>query len=85
MLKTIDGLKVFHQSTGLNPFLLLDGHESCFELEFLEYVNSAYTKWDCCIGLPYGMFCWQVGDSSKQNGCFKMEQNVKQLQNEAGG
>jgi hypothetical protein len=29
-------------------------------------------KWNCCIGLPYGISYWQAGDSSKQNVCFKM-------------
>jgi hypothetical protein len=41
-------------------------------LEFLEYINTTEHKWNCCIGLPYGMSYWQVGDSSEQNGCFKM-------------
>ncbi len=41
MLKAFDNLKVFDQSTGLNPFLCLDGHGGHFDLEFLEYVNSA--------------------------------------------
>jgi len=39
MLKYIDDKQVFNCSTGLNPFLLLDGHGSHFELEFLEYIN----------------------------------------------
>jgi hypothetical protein len=59
---------VFDRSTGLNPFLLLDGHGSPFDLEFLEYVMAADTKWHVEIGLPYGTSYWQVGDSSEQNG-----------------
>jgi hypothetical protein len=27
---------------------------------------------DVCVGLPYGTSYWQVGDSTEQNGCFKM-------------
>ena len=72
MLKAMDSLKLFDHTTGLNPFLLLDGHGSHFELEFLEYINAAEHKWHCCIGLPYGTSYWQVGDSSEQNGCFKI-------------
>jgi hypothetical protein len=30
------------------------------------------TKWNVSIGLPYGTSYWKVGDSSEQNGCFKM-------------
>jgi hypothetical protein len=72
MLQAMDELDVFDPSTGLSPFLLLDGHGSRFELEFLEYINTLEHKWNCCIGLPYGTSYWQVGDSSEQNGCFKM-------------
>ncbi len=54
MLKAMDDLQVFDHSTGLNPFLLLDGHGSCFELDFLEYINCNEAKRDCCIALPYG-------------------------------
>jgi hypothetical protein len=72
MLQAMDELDVFDRSTGLSPFLLLDGHGSRFELEFLEYINTPEHKWNCCIGLPYGTSYWQVRDSSEQNGCFKM-------------
>jgi len=73
MLQAIDEMHVFDRAdTGLNPFLLLNGHGSRFDLGFLEYINDSDTKWNCCIGLPYGTSYWQVGDSSEQNGCFKM-------------
>jgi hypothetical protein len=72
MLKATDSLELFDRTSGLNPFLLLDGHGSHFELEFLEYINDAEHKWNCCISLPYGTSYWQVGDSSEHNGCFKM-------------
>ena len=73
MLKYIDDLQVFDRTTtGLNPFLLLDGHGSRFELDFLEYINREETKWVVNIGLPHGTSYWQVGDSTEQNGCFKM-------------
>jgi hypothetical protein len=72
MLKAMDSLKVFDRSDGVSPFLLLDGHGSRFELPFLQYINNPLTHWNVCIGLPYGTSYWQVGDSSEQNGCFKM-------------
>ena len=54
------------------PFLLLDGHGSRLELPFLSYVNKPMHKWVVCIGVPNGTSLWQVGDSTEQNGCFKM-------------
>jgi hypothetical protein len=72
MLKTMDSLKVFDRSDGVSPFLLLDGHGSRFELPFLQYINNPLTHWNVCVGVPYGTSYWQVGDSSEQNGCFKM-------------
>jgi len=53
----------------------LDGHGSQFDLKFLEYINDVEGKghkWNVCIGVPYGTSYWQVSDSAKQNGCFKM-------------
>jgi len=90
MLAAIDRLEVFdREEAGLNPFLLLDGHGSRFELDFLNYINEDETKWECCIGLPYGTSYWQVGDSSEQNGCFKMaltkaKQELVTKKNDAG-
>jgi len=89
MLSYIDTKEVFNRSTGLNPFLLLDGHGSRFDLEFLEYINSEETKWHVNIGLPYGTSYWQVGDSTEQNGCFKMalskaKQELVTKKNDAG-
>jgi len=57
---------------GSTPFLLLDGHGSRLELPFLSYVNDPMHKWVVCIGVPNGTSLWQVGDSTEQNGCFKM-------------
>ena len=72
MLKTMDSFNLFDRSDGVPPFLILDGHGSRFDVTFLEYINNDDTKWNVCIGLPYGTSYWQVGDSSEQNGCFKM-------------
>jgi hypothetical protein len=72
MLRYIDEKEDFDHSTGLCPFLLLDGHGSRFDLKFLEYINSEETKWNVNTGLLYGTSYWQVGDLMEQNGCFKM-------------
>ncbi len=39
---------------------------------FLDYINNPSSKWTVCIGMPYGTNLWQVGDSSQQNGAYKM-------------
>jgi len=44
MLCYLDSLEIFDRSTGLSPFLILDGHGSRFEFEFLEYINSYESK-----------------------------------------
>jgi hypothetical protein len=56
-----------------DPFLLLYGHGSIFDLPFLEYINNDQHKWTTCIGTPYGTNKWQVGDSPEQSGNFNME------------
>ena len=38
-LATMDHNGLFDCSSGKKPFLLLDGHQSCFELPFMEYVT----------------------------------------------
>ena len=73
MLKRIDSSGVFPRGPSQpTPFLLLDGHGSRLELPFLSYVNDPMHKWVVCIGVPNGTSLWQVGDSTEQNGCFKM-------------
>ena len=57
--------------------MLLDGHQSRFDLDFLRYINTYPHRWNVCIGVPYGTAFWQVGDSSEQNGCFNI--NMSQV------
>ena len=71
-LKKMEELDLFPRTDGLKPFLLLDGHGSRLELPFLQYINSPNHEWVVCIGVPYGTSYWQVGDSSEQNGSYKM-------------
>ena len=54
------------------PHLQVDGHGSRFEFPFLLYVCDRTTAWSVCIRVPYGTSYWQVGDSSEQNGSWKM-------------
>ena len=71
----IDRLGIYDsdRAKGIYPFALLDGHQSRFDYKFLEYINDPTTKWNVTIGVPYGTAKWQVGDSSEQNGVFKMD------------
>jgi hypothetical protein len=72
LLRFMDSLELFPRTeNGPRPVLLLDGHNSRFDLAFLQYVNDPKTKWFVVIGLPYGTHVWQVGDSSEQNGALK--------------
>ena len=62
ILRYIENIGVFQQNEGFpNPFLLLDGHGSIIEME-----------WVVCIGVPNGTSLLQVSDSAEQNGCFQM-------------
>ena len=84
MLRWIDLHEVFDRHPkGPLPFLLLDGHGSRLEMPFLDYINSAENngkhKWIVCLGLPNGTSLWQVGDSSQQNGCYKMYCNKQKM------
>jgi hypothetical protein len=54
MLAYLDSLDLFDRSTEINPFLILDGHGSRFEFDFLEYINKNEHKWNVNIGLHYG-------------------------------
>ena len=79
IFKKLDELELYKEDRekGLVPFALLDGHQSRFDLDFLTYINEEHTKWNVCIGVPYGTALWQLGDSSEQNGTFKMSLSVE--------
>ena len=79
IFETLDDLELFKKDReeGKIPFMLLDGHQSRFDLDFLRYINTYPHRWNVCIGVPYGTAFWQVGDSSKQNGCFNI--NLSQV------
>jgi len=71
-LATMDHYELFERTSNRRPFLLLDGHHSRFEVQFLKYVTDADHPWMICIGVPYGTSLWQVADSKEQNGSFKI-------------
>ena len=52
-LHTLDHHKIFDQSNGKKPFLLLDGHGSRFKLSFLRHVANPDHQWMVCIGVMY--------------------------------
>jgi hypothetical protein len=78
IFKTLDTLSIFskEREEGIRPFVLLDGHSSRFDVEFLRYINDPTHMWSVCIGVPYGTSLWQVGDSVQQNGVFKIRLTV---------
>jgi len=71
-IHTLDHHDIFDRSNNKMPFLLLDGHQSRFEVPFLEYITNTNHPWMVCIGVPYGTSLWQVADSKEQNGSFKI-------------
>jgi hypothetical protein len=71
ILRHVDSYVHFDRSE-CSPFLLIDGHQSRFGLDFLRYIREPEHQWTVCLGVPYATHLWQVGDSSEQNGSFKM-------------
>ena len=71
-LAELDHLGVLPRVNGVKPFLLVDGHGSRFELEFLEYINHPDHEWVVCIGTPYGTALWQIGDAKECNGSLNI-------------
>ena len=57
IVQTLAHLKICDRSTGINPFLICDVHDSRLDLPFLRYID--YTDHLCIvyIGVPYGTIC----------------------------
>jgi hypothetical protein len=51
-LQRMDELNLFPRSPNKIPFILFDGHDSRFNLEFLKYICDDNHPWSICIGLP---------------------------------
>ena len=58
------------------PCCLFDAHDTRLQIPLLERVNRKIVDndpaWVVSIGLPNGTSAWQAGDSSEQNGSYKM-------------
>ena len=70
IFKELDRRKIVDRSDGVLPFVLLDGHQSRFSVEFLLYINNPNHKWVDCIILPYGTHLWQLADNKRINGIY---------------
>lgn len=69
----LDHLDVFPRTEGIpDPFIVIDGHNSRFGLQFLQYINDPKHRWAVNIGVPYGTHLWQVGDAAELNGSYKI-------------
>ena len=71
-LAELDRLGVLPRVNGVKPFLLVNGHSSRFELEFLGYINHPDHQWVVCIGTPYGTALWKIGDAKECNGSLNI-------------
>jgi hypothetical protein len=71
MLHTMDNLELFPRDT-CKPILVLDGHNSRFEVDLLQYIADPNHPWSVCFGVPYRTHLWQVADSSEQNVMYKV-------------
>jgi hypothetical protein len=69
----MDKLVVFDRSDGVPPMVILDGHNSQFRSEYLEYCNDEQHLCNPMLGVPYASNLWRVDDSPQQNGAFKIE------------
>jgi len=54
-----------------NPCVIIDGHTSWVDEEFLTYVSKPLTKQVIVLGAPYRTALWQLPDNKRQNGAFK--------------
>ena len=55
----LDALNVFPHNKGPAPTLILDRHNSWFELPILEYsLKTPNFPWHACIGVPYGQYAY---------------------------
>ena len=52
--------------------LLVDGHGSRFDLDFLQYICDENNKWTVIFGVPYETSLWQVVDSEVHNRTYKI-------------
>jgi len=61
------------ENRSITGTLLKEMLEAIDRLSIFDHSEAGLNPFlEVCIRLPYGTLYWQVGDSSEQNGCFKM-------------
>ncbi len=64
---------IYERGEGLpQPCVVLDGHDSRLSMKVIDYITNPEHTWNLALGVPYLTHIWQVGDSSEQNGSFKI-------------
>lgn len=68
ILQHIDEHEVFKKTRadGRTPFCLVDGHNSRFNLKFVNYIRDEQHPWLASFGIPYGTHIWQAADSEEK-------------------
>jgi hypothetical protein len=65
VLEYFDGIDLFPRiNDDPIPMLIVDGHQSRLDPQFVDYINDKGHKWKVCLGVPYATTLWQVGDAS---------------------
>jgi hypothetical protein len=64
ILNNFDETDVFPWLPGGSiPVLIVDGHQSCLDPKFVEYIHIEGHHWKVCLVVPYTTTLWQVGDA----------------------
>lgn len=71
VLRTLELLEMFDQTTVIVYVLLLGQHDSHLGFPFLQYINDATYLQSVIIGVPYITSLWQAEDSTEQNDLYK--------------
>ena len=76
MFERMDKLGITKRGTDENgnpivPCIIIDGHPSRMNADFLTYINEEPTRYVAVVGCPYGTGMWQLHDDKAQNGNFK--------------
>lgn len=53
-ISIFDAINLFPRLPGgPTPFLVVDGHQSRLDPDFIEYINDEKHRWVVCFGVPY--------------------------------
>jgi hypothetical protein len=72
----VDKLNLFPRASTNQPFVLLDDHNSQFNLKFLKYIRDDDHPWTVCIGLFVRHASVAGGRFAAQNRNFKHYEQV---------